>query len=207
MKTNQDPKLQIEQIKTISKSIQFNNVYVLTGKNGTGKSLVRKLVGFHLADKLGTPDAKIVASTSLQQRTELKSSFGAFSSIMHDDPSNPTSLETFSKIQALLKVLSVNNKRFLVIDEPEIGMGEEMVLALIDYLNNAFNPLPEFCLGVLIITHNRVIVKNLNAEFLNLENMSKDEWLNREIVPTDLNKFKEDSLNLFLEIQNTLNKK
>lgn len=143
----------------------------------------------------------MTSSTSLQQRTELRSDFGAFSSFLHDSPDSPTGFETIKKIQGLLKSLKKGDERFIIIDEPEIGMREELVVSLTDWLNSTFEKIPEFCYGVLIITHNRYLVENLKSEFLNFEGMSKDEWLNRKIIPTDLDEFEKDSRGLFLAIQ------
>jgi ABC-type Mn2+/Zn2+ transport system ATPase subunit len=209
MKKKMDYARQIDVIRGTAKNVQPHKVTVLTGKNGAGKSLVRKLVGFYVAEKLGFSKEKsnIASSTSLQQRTELRSDFGVFSSIMHDEPDNPTSLEAFRRIERLLGVCKEDNKRFIIIDEPEIGMGEETVAALVNWLNKLLNPLSENCYGVLVITHNRYIVENLRGEFLNLEGSNRDEWLNRKIVPTNLEQFKEDSSGLFSAIQDSMNKK
>lgn len=195
-------------IKPAAKKVKLNKVTVLTGKNGSGKSLVRKLVGVYLNKRLKLPeDNRIVAQTSLQQRTESRPEFGALSSAMHDSSDMPTSYETFNKIEALLKICSDAHKRFIVIDEPEIGMGEEMIAALVIYLNKAFKKLPKGCLGVLIITHNRYIVENLKSEFINLEGMNRKEWLTREIVPTNIEVFQEESLGLFRAIQKRISER
>jgi ABC-type ATPase involved in cell division len=204
-----DYEKQIDKIKEISKKISLNEVTILTGKNGCGKSLVRKLVGYYLAEKLGLDKEKAIttASTSIQQRTELRSDLGAFSSMMHDDPTNPTGYETFNVIKQLLKVCSIDNKRYLIVDEPEIGMGEELVAAFVDWFNDTFKIIPKHCYGVLVITHNRHIVKNLNGTFLNFEDMTREEWLDRKIFPTDITIFEKESLELFKAIQDKLNKK
>ena len=203
-----DYEKQILAIKDTADKVVLHKVTVVTGNNGSGKSMLRKLVGFYLADKLGLPEKSVcTAQTSMQQRTELRSDFGALSSAMHDDGTNPTSSETLHKIKQLIAVCKEDNKRFLIIDEPEIGMGEEMVAALVIFLNEQFKEFPVGCLGVMIITHNRYIVNNLNGEFLNMEGKTKDEWINREIIPTNLIQFEEDSLGLYRAIQSKLNKK
>ena len=200
---------QVEKIREIAKKILPHEVTILTGKNGCGKSLVRKLVGWYITDRLRLDDKKpVTATTSMQQRTESRSDFGAFSSIMHDQPDTPTSYETLYKIKSLFKSsLSETSKRFIVVDEPEIGMGEELVAALCERLNSMFNPLPEHCLGILVITHNRYLVEHLKGTFLNFDGMTREEWLNRKIVPTDIDTFEKDSDALFHTIQARLNAK
>jgi DNA polymerase (family X) len=72
-------------------------------------------------------------------------------------------------------------------------------------LDFAIIPMPENCYGILVITHNRYIVENLKAEFLNLECMTRTEWLQRKIIPTDLEQFEKDSIELFRTVQNRIN--
>lgn len=160
-----------------------------------------------VAEKTGADSNHIVASVSMETRTQRRFEFGALSALGIDDPDNPTSLETLYKINKLLEVCSPENKRFLVIDEPEIGMGEEMVAAITILLNKTFESLPDGCLGVLIITHNRHIVSHLNGDFINLEGMTKEEWLNREIIPTDLKQLEEDALGLYRAIVKKIQEK
>lgn len=199
---------QIEKIREIAKKVNLNEVTILTGKNGCGKSLVRKLVGHYLSEKLGLgKENSVASSTSLQQRTESRPDLGGFSSIMHDDPTNPTSLETFNAIKRLLAVFSADHKRFLIVDEPEIGMGQELVAAFVNWFNTKFEKIPEHCHGVMVITHNSYIVENLKGAFLNFEGMSREEWLNRKIIPTNLEIFEDEAIGLYRAIETHLNKK
>lgn len=198
---------QIEIVRGAARAVQLNKVTVLTGKNGSGKSLLRKMLPGVVAEKTGADSNHIVASVSMETRTQRKFEFSALNSLGIDDPDNPTSLETLYKINKLFEVCSPDNKRFLVIDEPEIGMGEEMVAAITIFLNETFDSLPDGCLGVLVITHNRHIVSNLIGDFINLEGMTKEEWLNREIIPTDLGQFKEDAIGLYRAIVKKIQEK
>lgn len=198
---------QIEIVRGAAKAVELNKVTVLTGKNGSGKSLLRKMLPGAIAEKTGADSNHIVASVSMETRTQRKFEFSAFNSLGIDDPDNPTSLETLYKINKLFEVCSAENQRFLVIDEPEIGMGEEMVVAITVLLNKTLESLPEGCLGVLVITHNRHIVSNLIGDFINLEGMTREEWLNREIIPTDLNQLEEDAIGLYRAIVKKIQEK
>lgn len=201
-----DYEKQIDTIRDCAKSIQIGKLTILTGKNGSGKSLLRKILASSIATTTGTDPAHTVAAVSMESRTNKKDSFSALNAMGIDDPDNPTSAESLYNIDSLVRNVSEERPRYLVIDEPEIGMGEEMVAALAIKLNNMFAELPSGCFGVLIITHNRYLVNSLNGEFINLENMSRTEWLNREIVPTDLVEFEKDSNGLFQAINARLAK-
>lgn len=120
---------------------------------------------------------------------------------MHDLDSNPTSVSTLHLINQVIDI----KDRFLVFDEPEIGMGEETLMGLINLLNEKFNPLPTDIYGVLVITHSRLVVENLKSDFINIEGMNREEWLNRKIIPADLEEVEDWSLELFRTIQNRIN--
>ncbi len=195
-----DYEKQIDVIRETAQAVNPHVVTVLTGKNGSGKSLLRKLVSGYLSIKLGTNPEKTVASISMESRTQQKHEFSALKSMGIDNPENPTSGETLNNFNMILSCISKDHPRYIVIDEPEIGMGEEMVCAVADMFNEKFKVLPEGCLGVMIITHNRHLVKTINGEFLNMEGMDRESWLNRKIIPVDLTTFEDESLNLWRAI-------
>lgn len=202
----------VDDLIKLTENINLGEVTILTGSNGSGKSFIRKLTPFKLYEKKTgekyVNQKPFVSSTSMEQRTTSNPEWGALSSAMHDINTSPTSLETLNKIQALLS--DKFNDRYIVIDEPEIGIGEETVLALINYINDRIDILRknDNFLGVLIITHSRLIVEHLKSDaFLNIEGMTKDKWLKRKLLPTDLKKLEERSTLIFREIQNRINKK
>lgn len=208
---------QIDTIITTAGKIKLGKVTVLTGKNGSGKSLLRKLLAASIFKKLEKAGKKsdiahLVAAISMETRTQANYDFGAFASQGIDDPTNPTGSETINSIDAIFGSIKEDSPRFIVIDEPEIGMGEELIAALVIKLNAMFYPnagsknkksrmaLPKNAFGILVITHNRYIAENLGSEFLNLEGLSKEEWLTRIIVPTDIKVFQDDAIGLFRAI-------
>jgi ABC-type Mn2+/Zn2+ transport system ATPase subunit len=100
-------------------------------------------------------------------------------------------------------VFNSKNPDFIVIDEPEIGLGEELQLGMAEYLNEKIKAVT--C-GVLIITHSKHIVKNLiHDDFINLEKMNETDWLNREIKPVAVAEFKEYAESLFIAIRDRIN--
>lgn len=203
VKSGMDYQKQIDRIIELAEQVKPHCVTILTGKNGSGKSVLRKLVATRLAEKLGTDPNRTVASVSMESRTQPKHDFSALKSMAIDDPEAPTGAESVKNLDYMLKYVDSDQKRYIVIDEPEIGMGEELVAGLALRIIKRFTPLPTGCLGVMIITHNRHMVKALqvlNPEFMNIEDMSLIEWLNREIIPTDIEEFEHDSLELWRAI-------
>ncbi|MEK6828908.1 MAG: hypothetical protein AABY15_02195 [Nanoarchaeota archaeon] len=167
-------------------------ITLLTGSNGSGKSLIRKQIAFKIGEKIGVEARKAVASTSMEKRTSSNPEWGGLSGAMMDTAWMPTSNQTLGQIEGLLKI----DDKYLVIDEPEIGMGEETVMALVDFLNDKFKALGDKVPGVMIISHNRYIVEHLNYDcFLNTDGIkTKEEWLGRKLVPTDLKMLDENPL-------------
>lgn len=209
----------IDNIINIANSIELNKVTILTGGNGCGKSVVRKLLTRIIKEKVKAIyneeiNSPLVASVSMETRTASRPDFYALSSMMHDLPWTATSVNTISLIRNLCNSLldnpseKIKDKRFIVLDEIEIGLSEEVLLGLCDYLNDAFDKTKDKTLGVLVITHNRNVVKKLNHDkFLNIEGLTEGDWLNREIRPVSLDDLDEWSTALYSGIRKREKKK
>lgn len=203
----------VDKLIDLAETPKLKEITILTGSNGGGKSFIRKIVGYKIAEReFGDKTKQIASSTSMQQRTASNPEWGGLSAIMRDSDWTPTSTETIHKIKGLLGVVDgkEDRPRYLIIDEPEIGMGEETVLALAEFLNKEFKRIGKMknFLGALVITHSRLLVENLNHNsFLNIEGLSRDQWLTRKIVPFDLEELHERSLLIHSEIQKRINAK
>jgi len=209
----------IDNIIDIANSIELNKVTILTGGNGCGKSVVRKLLTSIIKEKVEAIyneeiNSPLVASVSMETRTASRPDFYALSSLMHDLPWTATSVNTISLIRNLCNSLldkpseKIKDKRFIVLDEIEIGLSEEVLLGLCDYLNDAFDKIKDNTLGVLVITHNRNVVKKLSHDnFLNIEGLTEGDWLNREIRPVSLDDLDEWSVALYSGIRKREKKK
>ena len=200
----------INRIIDITERIEPNKLTILTGSNGSGKSLVRKQLCFKLADKIdGTNYKRLVVDVSMQRRTESNVYLGAMANVMHDDPWKPTSISTYHFIQTLFNsfLKDDGDKRYIVIDEPEIGMSKESQLGFVKYFESKLPEILEKTHGIMIITHSECLVSALKdkAVFLNMDaDISADEWINREIIPTDLENLGEKSHELFLAIEDRM---
>ena len=187
---------------------------ILTGSNGGGKSMIRNQFGLKYQNDLkNNPNKRKCKSISMELRTSINSSWGALSAAMLDNDATPTSLNTFQLIKGVLKDAGIFEEHepgtirmysetgYIIIDEPEIGMSEEMVLALGYYLLEIFPLLRAEKIGLMIITHSRVLVDLLTSippvthtvdewlntyRFINLDGLGLTEYICRQPKPADL---------------------
>ena len=180
----------IDHLKELLSQIDLDKITILTGDNGTGKSLIRKLVTTRVVKER----KKKAKSVSMDTRTQSNPEWGAFSSVMHDLSWIATSINTLTLLKGVFTAIKNENSDtgYLILDEFEIGFSEETVLAIANYINKEMEDIK---IGVLIITHSRLAVKTLKADdFINIQGKTKEEWLNREIIPTDLSKLEDNTL-------------
>lgn len=193
----------INHIDDVLRSIPLHKVTILTGRNGGGKSMIRKLLPAYLSRRNELSEYNpncLVASTSMDDRAGVNPN--KMMVFDRDCEWLPTSENTLGQVEGVLNA----SNRFLILDEIEIGMGEELQAGLAIKINSLLKESDN--LGVLIITHSRTIVRYLNHDnFINLEGKSEDEWLNREIIPLSPDDMKENSNKLFGAFQKRLKQK
>jgi hypothetical protein len=158
----------------------------------------------HINDLLGIEEQKsFISDISMERRTGLHPGLGGGGVFLRDVAWTPTSMETFGFIKGVFKSLN-NDKRFIVLDEPEIGASKEVQKAFAKYINNFYEDIHDNnkCYGLLVITHSDEIIKNLKCDnFLNIQGLTKEEYLNREIKDIDLEEIEKFSLDLFRGIR------
>lgn len=188
----------IDRLIKIAESIELGKLTILTGSNGSGKSVIRKLLPTRIQEKLGkdSPE-RLVSSLSFMSRCSLNSMCGI--NFLRDSEWTSTGDNTVH----LLKSVVNHDERFIVLDEVELGMGEELQLSIANYINSIKDEVLKKSYGLLVITHSRIVAKTLKEDaFFNIDGIeTKEEWLNREIVPTDLDQFEEDCDELFVAIR------
>ena len=188
----------IDRLIKIAESIELGKLTILTGSNGSGKSVIRKILPTRIQEKLGkdSPE-RLVSSLSFMSRAGLNSMCGI--NFLRDSEWTSTGDNTVH----LLKSIINHDERFIVLDEVELGMGEELQLATANYINSVKDEVLKKSYGLLVITHSRIVAKTLKEDaFFNIDGIeTKEEWLNREIVPTDLDQFEEDCDELFVAIR------
>jgi len=184
--TKEELNSHIDNLLDIKNSIDLSKITILTGSNGSGKSLIAQQLSFRVDSELNGR----IKSISMNTRTQNNPEWGALSNVMSDTPWIATSQNTLSLIQGLINATKEDNTKYVILDEFEIGCSEETILALVELINNL-----NLNVGMLIITHSRLAVKNLKFDnFVNIEGLSKDKWLTREVIPTDLDLLEENQL-------------
>ena len=173
----------INHILDICDNIPVDKITILTGGNALGKSLIRKQLAFYISNKKDIPANKAVISVSMQTRTESRPEYSALSEMNHDLPWCSTSDSTINLLNGML---SHAKNKFIVIDELEIGMSREVQTGVCHMLNEKFPDILKHNYGILVITHSEDVVKNLKHDnFINIEGMSEEQWLTRDIIPVD----------------------
>lgn len=194
--------------KLVGKISEFTDkgITILTGNNGSGKSLIRKQLPFAFRDLYDLKDLSEtkgwILSTSMDARTSSNPDWGALSSIMNDTSWIATSQNTFSSIKRLLDTVEESKKaKYVVIDEYEIGCSEETIVALAKYINDRLHKLiaDKKINGAMVISHSRLGINQIKFDhFMNIEGKTYEEWLNREIVPTDLEELDKNELFFYI---------
>lgn len=168
------------------------SISMLTGSNGSGKSLIRQQLNFR--DEL-KKDKKRVAHSSMSLRTSLDSGSGV-GAFTHDTEWEPTSVNTINFIQIVSRSI---HGGYMVLDEIETGCSEETLMGIVDWLNGNIREAIKGTKGCMIITHSPYVVRNLKFDhWFNLDGYkTPEEWLNRKIIPVDIDKLRKDANELF----------
>ena len=197
------PEDKYNRIHTFLDSLELGKFIILTGDNATGKSLIRRVLWSRVQSLKpdGRDRGKYIVDTSMERRTGSYEGLGALSGVFRDTPWTATSENSIHGMEQVVKITD----RFLVFDEPEIGCSLELQAGMADYINKHKSEIIENSLGLLIITHSKIIVERLHEDiFFNMEGMTKDEWLNRKIKPLNIETFKKDAEKTFKFMQKVL---
>lgn len=196
----QNTEERIERIVDVRDSIDLSKVTILTGGNGSGKSFIRKQIQL-ICKGEGIP----CWTVSMDKRAGFDSNGTGMMVFGRDCEWLPTSINT---LDTLKDFGTKTENSYGILDEIEIGMSEESQYGIALYINRQLEEFRKKNRGLLIITHSKYVVRHVKAdEFINLEGMTKQEWLDREIVPTDFDSLDHDSNELFRALQDKMNVK
>ncbi len=193
------PEEQYHLIISTYKAIPMDgSISVLTGNNGTGKSLLRSQLSFRTKEANG----KNVVHASMALRTGLHSHLGGLGVMLRDAEWNATSYSTFHTIKQATRSI---HGSYLCLDEIEIGCSRETIMGMTQWLNDHLRKALKGTLGCLVITHSDFVVRNLDFDhWFNLDGYETAEaWLDREIKAVDMEKFVEQhgELSKFIQSQ------
>lgn len=136
------------------------DVLVVTGENASGKSLAFLILN-NLVRSFGKEDKidVLVMDIGMNRRTRS----GIERAFMFGDED----LDSTGNISIKIMQTGVDNSRnkdryhYLMLDEPDIGVGEGYHNAIGQFLSDFAVPLPEKCLGLIVATHSRKITAKL----------------------------------------------
>lgn len=136
------------------------DVLVVTGENASGKSLAFLILN-NLVRSFGKEDKIDVLVMDIGMSRRTKS--GIEKAFMFGDEH----LDSTGNISIKVMQTGVANSRnkesyhYLMLDEPDIGVGEGYHNAIGQYLSEFAAALPEKCLGLVVATHSRKITRKL----------------------------------------------
>lgn len=173
-----------------------DDVLVVTGENASGKSLAF-LVLNNLVRSFGKQDKIDVLVMDIGMSRRANSGIErAF--IFGDEHLDSTGNISIKVIQTgVANSRSKDQYHYLMLDEPDIGVGEGYHNAIGQFLSEFAAALPERCLGLIVATHSRKITAKLldaGASSLRLGSDLRDvgDW----VVNGDLEKSLDDLIDL-----------
>jgi hypothetical protein len=137
-----------------------SKVIVMAGDNASGKSLVCRYIR-QRAQEAGLLSIEIsMADRNKKGYMEMARSLGRYG----DEDAESTGHLTFYRLVKDIERLQEKKEPWLlVLDEPELGMGEDYFDALGKYIGSLVNDFEanKYCQGVVIVSHAKVLLKSL----------------------------------------------
>lgn len=176
----------LDNIFRALEQIRANEITILTGENGTGKSLIRKVIKSRIAKQLNCDDIKVRA-ISMDLRAGINEFGSAENAFVKDLAWIATSMNSLDYVKRIVKATN----SYIILDEPEVGMGLNLQASIGEWLKDKLPTVLSENLGVLVITHSREIVKRVSeiGNFVNIQGLSIETWLNQSPDAIDLEEF------------------
>jgi len=194
-------------------SLDNCRVLVVVGGNASGKSFLRRLLSAFIRQYYKDKKEEVgVVSISQEMRTS-QNIGNVF--VYGSEDWEATGLITCNSVVGVLRNIRENGgwgKNVIVIDEPEIGLSDETQSALAIHVREQIENWPDNLVGIVVMTHSRYFMRELNKvegfKMLDLDGKYKtvDDWVNRKVVPVDLNTLEEVALTRFRKLTKALKK-
>lgn len=157
-------------------------IAIVTGPNASGKSIVRRLFSYKC-------EQANIAKMHFSQQARSTSGFQrAFVYGGSEDEDATGQISCNAIVAAFRNMRKWEQEHVAIYDEPELGLSEEVQLGVAEFMRDQFQDWPPKCLGFIVMTHSRYIVRALKdlpeTAFVNLGGQynTADEWLARPIV-------------------------
>lgn len=139
------------------------NLVLVTGENASGKSLFARIAGATLSQEKVVP-----VSVSIRERTGAGSfDMSRMRQVMMfgDEEENSTGATSVRVISTAFKNLDHAEGSALLLDEPELGLSDGYARALGELIGSRSAAIPSPCIGVMVVTHSRSLVRGLLEGF------------------------------------------
>jgi predicted ATPase len=164
-------------VKVVKKSMLFNDdspfraavaeaapaLVVVTGENASGKSLYVRV-----AAAFARQDGVLPVSVSIRERTGAGTEeMGGLRRVMMfgDEQEQSTGATSVGVVETAFNNLKRPQGSLLIVDEPELGLSEAYARALGQHIGQKVQEIPSKCLGALVVTHSRALVRGLIEGF------------------------------------------
>lgn len=172
-----------------------NPLVVVTGDNGGGKSIFRRLVGFACKDA-GVEFIHL----SMEGRTG--GMMGAMASFVYGSENwEATGLNSVRTVTGGIKTCRERDSDHVIFwDEPDTGMSDELAAGAGKLILNFILKKPKHTKAVFVVSHNRYLVRKLAAakpHFLHMGRhpyASLEEWATRPVEPADVEAAMEEGI-------------
>jgi len=164
-------------------------MFVVTGGNAAGKSLVRRVAGLICRD-----DKQEFMGLSMEGRSGSSLMNGPVRAMLYGDESyNATGLLSAGLVLSGISTCrSRENRHTIFWDEPDLGLSDEAAAAVGIKLAEFADDLPDKTEAVFVATHSRHLVKQVlpaRPHWIHMgegEHKTLAEWADREVEPADL---------------------
>lgn len=161
---------------------------VITGQNASGKSLIAKIISARIAatrkTTKGSPEG-VTYNIGMALRT-MGGGISGKTFVYGDESDQSTGSTSVRAVNgAISNTKRSTNPVVVIFDEPEIGLSDEYALAMAEKIAAFEAELPPICDGLMVVTHNRAIVRRLLASDphrLRLGTHTTSEWLDQPIT-------------------------
>lgn len=91
------------------------------------------------------------------------------------------------------------NGRWMFLDESEVGCSEELAAGIGEYITKEWERIKPYCPCIVVVSYSHELIKRLplDANWINLDGLSREEYLNREVIPIDVEEFEKHAFKFF----------